>query len=175
MDRFITIRDEDPATPEAGRLMDELSGTLEAITGSSGRGSFEVVDICGGRAVFAVARDQDGKAVGCGAIRPDGDNTAEVKRMYAGEKGKGIGKKVLSYLEMRAWELGYRALKLETRLINRRAVAFYEKNGYTRIPNYGKYAGRPEAVCFEKQLSAELKEKCDNSGENKKQQGSISK
>ena len=72
--------------------------------------------------------------------------------MYAKQKGMGIGTKVLTYLESRARDMGYSALRLETRRINRNAVSFYEKSGYHRIPNYGKYADRPEAACFEKQL-----------------------
>jgi ribosomal protein S18 acetylase RimI-like enzyme len=48
--------------------------------------------------------------------------------------------------------MGYRAVWLETRLINECAVRFYEKRGYSRIPNFGKYRGNPQAVCFEKRL-----------------------
>jgi ribosomal protein S18 acetylase RimI-like enzyme len=48
--------------------------------------------------------------------------------------------------------MGYSELWLETRLINHKAVRFYEKNGYVRIENYGPYIGRKEAVCFSKAL-----------------------
>jgi hypothetical protein len=27
-----------------------------------------------------------------------------------------------------------------------------KRGGYYRIPNYGKYANKPEAVCFEKNI-----------------------
>jgi GNAT superfamily N-acetyltransferase len=103
---YITINEEDLNTPDAIQLMDDLSDTLESITGNSGRCSFNLSDVCGERAVFAIARNQDGEAVGCGAIRPIDENTAEVKRMYAKEKGRGVGTKVLSYLETKAQELG---------------------------------------------------------------------
>lgn len=49
--------------------------------------------------------------------------------------------------------MGYRALWLETRQMNERAVSFYESRGYKRIPNFGRYIGNPAAVCFEKQLT----------------------
>ncbi len=146
MSRYITIKEEDPNTPNAIQLMDELSDVLESITGNSGRNSFSASDICGERAIFVIAYNENGEAVGCGAIRPIDDNSAEFKRMYAKEKGNGIGTKVLTYLEAKAQELGYTALRLETRLINQRAVAFYENRGYYRILNYGKYVNRPEAV-----------------------------
>lgn len=152
MSGYIIIKEEDPNTPNAIKLMNELSDALESITGNSGRSSFSTSDICGQRAIFVLAYNENEEAVGCGAIRPIDDKTAEVKRMYAKEKGIGIGTKVLSYLESKAQELGYTALRLETRLINQRAVAFYENRGYYRILNYGKYVNRPEAICFEKRL-----------------------
>lgn len=148
----ITITEESPFSPDATALMDELSECLEEITGCSGRASFDPEDVCGGRSLFAVARNQDGDAVGCGAFRPMNDTTAEVKRMYAKEKGSGTGTTLLAYLEQRARTMGYATLRLETRAVNKRAVSFYERNGYKRIPNYGKYENRPEAVCFEKKL-----------------------
>ncbi|MGX9944513.1 GNAT family N-acetyltransferase [Bradyrhizobium sp. BTAi1] len=58
----------------------------------------------------------------------------------------------MKHLEAAALGFGYHAIWLETRRVNARAVAFYERHGYRRIPNFGKYAGRPEAVCFEKRL-----------------------
>ena len=36
--------------------------------------------------------------------------------------------------------------------MNLRAVGFCLKHGYELIPNYGKYIGRPEAVCLAKRL-----------------------
>lgn len=152
MKSVIVIKEEDPNTPDALMLMDELSKALEDITGDSGRNSFAVEDVCVPRALFVIARNEEGEAVGCGAIRPMDENTAEVKRMYAKAKATGIGSEVLLCLEARARELGYSALRLETRLINQRAVSFYENKGYYRIPNYGKYINNQKAVCFEKKL-----------------------
>lgn len=142
-----------PYTQDALKLMDELSKTLEKITGSSGRNSFNNDDVCVSRALFAEAYNEENEAVGCGALRPINDNTAEIKRMYAKTKAKGIGSEILCYLEKQARELGYNTIWIETRLINETAVSFYEKKGYQRIPNYGKYVDRPEAVCFEKRLA----------------------
>ena len=93
-----------------------------------------------------------GTPVGCGAFRPIDESTAEVKRMYAIPGLSGVGSAVLSHLENEAKLLGYSQLWLETRIVNQRAVAFYEKKGYSRIPNFGKYVGKLEAVCFAKNL-----------------------
>ena len=59
---------------------------------------------------------------------------------------------VLAWLEAEARLIGYRALRLETRLANLRAVQFYLAHGYQRTENFGRYAGNPAAACFEKAL-----------------------
>lgn len=150
---MLVIKSEDPATPDAATLIDALSETLASITGDSGKASFDPDDVRGPLARFVVARNQEGSALGCGAFRPLQAGIAEVKRMYAKPGTKGVGQAVLSHLEQEAVALGYQHLWLETRLINIRAVAFYEKHGYQRIPNFGKYAGNAAAVCLAKQLA----------------------
>lgn len=144
---------EDPASPAATALIEALSDTLAAITGDSGKSSFDPEDVRGRRARFVVARTSAGIPVGCGAFRPIEATVAEVKRMYAVPGTSGVGSAVLAHLEAEARTLGYAQLWLETRSVNVRAVGFYERRGYKRIPNFGKYAGIAEAVCFAKALS----------------------
>lgn len=146
------ILNKDPYTADACYLMDELSMALEAITGDSGRNSFNVEDVCVSGALFVIAYNDKDEAIGCGAIRPISGEIAEIKRMYAKTKAKGVGTEILGYLETQAKEMGYSVLWLETRLVNRQAIAFYESRGYQRILNYGKYVDRPEAVCFGKNI-----------------------
>jgi GNAT superfamily N-acetyltransferase len=148
----IQLNVEDPAAHESIQLMEELSTALEAITGDGGKASFNVEDVRGPMARFIVARDGGGLALGCGAFRPLEPGVAEIKRMYARHGTSGVGSAVLRFLEAEAAALGYQALWLETRLVNRRAVDFYAARGYVRIANYGKYIGNPLAVCFEKIL-----------------------
>jgi GNAT superfamily N-acetyltransferase len=143
-----------PADPDALALLDRLSAALAAITGSSGRSSFDPSDVMGARALFVIARDGRNAPLGCGAYRPLSPSIAEVKRMYAAPGTIGLGAAILAFLEVRAAADGYEALWLETRLVNDRAVRFYERRGYARIPNFGKYIGRPEAVCFGKRLQS---------------------
>jgi GNAT superfamily N-acetyltransferase len=149
---MFTITNEDPESAAAAQLIDALSETLAKITGDSGKFSFDSNDVRGSRARFVVARTSTGTPVGCGAFRPIDESTAEVKRMYAIPGLSGVGSAVLSHLENEAKLLGYSQLWLETRIVNQRAVAFYEKKGYSRIPNFGKYVGKLEAVCFAKNL-----------------------
>lgn len=141
-----------PDEPDALLLIDELSQNLKSITGNSGKNSFNLNDVCIPRSLFVVAYNENGEGIGCGGLRPINENIAEVKRMFAKAKGIGVGTEILHYLEIKAQKFGYSTLWLETRLINKRAVLFYEKKGYHRISNYGKYINNPKAVCFEKRI-----------------------
>lgn len=149
---MILIEDCDPDNPEARDLMAALSARLREITGASGEASFDVADLRGPGAAFVVARAADGHAVGCGAYRPLEPNAAELKRMYAAQPGLGVGAALLAGLEVRARNEGYEALRLETRRVNLGAVRFYTRSGYAPVASYGKYIGRPDAVCLGKQL-----------------------
>jgi GNAT superfamily N-acetyltransferase len=150
---MVRITREDPESPDARALIDGLSETLRAITGDSGRSSFDASDVRGASAMFVVARNAEGSAVGCGAFRPLQPGVAELKRMFALPQTRGVGRALLHHLEAEAVRLGYTALWLETRLVNKRAVAFYEAQGYVRIASFGAYVGREEAACFGKRLT----------------------
>jgi GNAT superfamily N-acetyltransferase len=150
--KIMNIIETNPDSHDAILMIEELSRELEAITGSSGKNSFDTKDVCVSGSMFVIAYDEEEKPIGCGAIRPINEKVAEVKRMYAKNKSMNVGTEVLKYLEIQAQKIGYSTLWLETRVINERAVIFYEKRGYHRIPNYGKYVDKPEAVCFEKLL-----------------------
>ncbi|HST59009.1 MAG TPA: GNAT family N-acetyltransferase [Longimicrobium sp.] len=145
----------DPDALESRALMAELSDALERMTGRSGASGFRAADVQVPRAVFVVARDAAGTAVGCGALRPLEDGVAEVKRMYARPGTRGVGSAVLRFLESAARAWGYAAVWLETGDVNARGIAFYQRHGYVRIPNFGRYAGRTDAVCLGKALAAD--------------------
>ncbi len=145
---------EDPAGADAQALVAELSVALEAITGATGQASFDPGDVRGDRAGFALARDARGHALGCGALRPLTADCAELKRMFARPGTRGVGAALLHFLERRAAGWGYVALRLSTRRVNERAVAFYLRHGYRPIAGYGRYAGSEASQCFEKRIAA---------------------
>lgn len=151
---MILIEDADPDHADAKVLIAALSQRLAAITGSSGQASFDADDVRGPGAAFLLARDEQGRAIGCGALRPLQPGVAEIKRMYAAVAGQGVGSAVLAALEAKAKTLGYDEIRLETRRINTVAVGFYLRAGYREIPPYGRYVGRAEAVCFAKPMGS---------------------
>ena len=148
---MLAIKISDPNAPEAYSIIEELSQNLYHRFGSDGKNSFTDWEYNNPKYVFVIAELND-EIVGCGAIRPLSQKTGEVKRMFAKYPRKTIGQSVLSFLETKAKELNYEELVLETRVKNEEACAFYLKANYTRIPNYGKYVNRLDAVCFQKKL-----------------------
>ena len=150
--RRVTFHAVTPEDAEAAELIEELSARLTAITGSTGKGSFSNTDMSDPRAILLVAKE-DGRPVACGALRPIDERTCELKRMYSRRSRSGHGSLLLRELEHQANLRGFERIWVETRKVNDGAVAFYSKHGYAVIPNYGKYAGNPLAICFEKELS----------------------
>jgi len=97
---------------------------------------------------------EDDKPIACGAIRKFSPSAMEVKRMYTipGYRGKGIATQVLNELEKWAAELNYEKCVLETGIRQPDAIHLYTREGYKRIPNYGKYINVESSACFEKEL-----------------------
>ena len=93
-------------------------------------------------------------AVGCGAVKAYSEQIAEIKRMFVKEehRGRGLGGKILTELEIRAKELGFAECILETGFKQPEAIALYQRSGYEIIPNYGQYAGVESSVCMKKSL-----------------------
>lgn len=98
---------------------------------------------------------EDGRCLGCGAIRALDSGDIEVKRMYVPpeHRSKGIATKVLLELEDWAREMSFTRCVLETGLKQPEAIHLYEKNGYERIPNYGQYIDVGNSVCFGKDIA----------------------
>ena len=103
---------------------------------------------------YVVLAHEDGKALGCGAIRALDSGEIEVKRMFVPleSRGKGIATLVLLELENWARELSFTRCVLETGLKQPDAIRLYQKNGYARIPNYGQYVDVGNSVCFGKDI-----------------------
>jgi GNAT superfamily N-acetyltransferase len=98
--------------------------------------------------VVLVARDADGTAIGCGALRALEPGVAEVKRMYVvpEARGRGVSRQVLEALEAAAVRRGWTTLRLETGPSQPEAVGLYESAGYRPIAAFGAYVDEPDAA-----------------------------
>jgi putative acetyltransferase len=140
-----------PRSDECLLLSDHSWSELNGLYGDVDRAEFSALDFSGAGSAFVVAR-HDGRAVGCGAIRPLAPGVAEVKRIFVEPEARqrGIGRKILSALETIGRDLGYNALQLETGLRQPAAIRLYGGAGYNRIAAYGRYRGDPMSICYEK-------------------------
>jgi putative acetyltransferase len=103
--------------------------------------------------LFLVAFDDDGiTPVACGGLRRIDDTHGEIKRMFVVPERRGSGAATLvlrSLEELARDELGWDRLVLETGDRLPEAIRFYEREGYTRIPNFGYYVGSDYSLCYE--------------------------
>jgi putative acetyltransferase len=107
--------------------------------------------------VFYVAFDGD-EPVACGGLRQLDSEHGEVKRMFVApdRRGSGLSVAILKALDDDARGRGWRRLVLETGDQQPDAVRFYEREGFTRIPNFGHYAESELSLCYERVLQPEL-------------------
>ena len=109
--------------------------------------------------IFLVAFDVDDdgteRPVGCGGLRTLDPSHGEIKRMYVipERRGTGVSTAVLTALEGEARSRGWDRLVLETGDQQPDAMRLYEREGYTRIPNFGYYADSELSICYEKKLA----------------------
>jgi putative acetyltransferase len=98
-----------------------------------------------------VARD-GGAALGMLALVDRGDGSAEMKRMFVlpQARGRGVAADLIGALEDFATTHDIRTVQLETGPLQYAAIRLYERSGYRLIPNFGKYVGDPNSVCYEK-------------------------
>ena len=140
--------------PDAHALRAAFEEELrERYGGDTEPGVKPMVDDC---KAFLVARDEAGRAVGCGALRPLDDGAVELKLMYVRpeDRGRGLGWVILIALEVEAQRLGFGFIRLETGDFQPEATALYRAAGYREIPPYGAHAHGPHSRCFERRLDS---------------------
>jgi putative acetyltransferase len=103
--------------------------------------------------VFLVAYDGD-EPIGWGGLRAIDQTHGEIKRMFVTptRRGSGVSTAILRALEDQGRSRGWSRLVLETGDQQPDAIRFYEREGYTRIPNYGHYAHSAISLCYEHAL-----------------------
>ena len=91
-----------------------------------------------------------GEIVGTAAYCPTdrSDNGAEVRKMFLlpMARGQGLGRYLLTQIEMAARQRGVQTLWLETATVLDRAVALYEKSGY--LPAAGVETARCDRIYY---------------------------
>ena len=94
----------------------------------------------------------DGRIVAMGALKRLTDIRGEICRMrvHPDLQRRGLGTRILSMLEERARELGFRTLTLDTAVGQVAAMSMYLKAGYEEVARGRKFGFA--VVEFEKQI-----------------------
>jgi len=149
----MTITIELPDQPEVIALIAQLDAYQDTLYPPESRHALDLTSLKQPNVVFAVARDNAGRAIGCGAIvlYPQ---FGELKRMYVSPRcrGQGVAKKLLALLESQAIGSGCKLLKLETGPYQHEALALYASAGYERGEPFGDYKNDPLSVFMQKHL-----------------------
>jgi putative acetyltransferase len=144
---------ESPDQPEVIGLIAELDAYQDILYPAEARYALDLASLKNSNVVFAVARNDHGVAVGCGAVVL-AESYGELKRMYVRQenRGKGVAQQVLKELEESAMQRGCLQLCLETGPYQPEALAFYKKQGYERRGAFGSYPEHPLSVFMGKTL-----------------------
>ena len=137
----IELRPEDPDSADArwcvARYFAELAARFEAGFDPGQGGAAADRDMAPPTGLFLVAR-REGAPVGCGGLKFQDGNVAEVKRMWVapGARGLGLARRMLRELEAHAKGAGARTLRLDTNGVLKEAQALYRSEGFAEIPRY---------------------------------------
>jgi len=135
----IKISRERADSIEALNLIDEHHRNMAVIYPGSLNHPFDPHRDAAPPGVFVIAR-LDGRAVGCGAIRPLDGPVGEVKRVFVRPECRrmGIASRIMALLEETGLQNGFTWLRLETGTRQPEAIALYEHLGYRRISAFGE-------------------------------------
>jgi len=112
------------------QIYDELTWRVKVIDGSDDIPGFFHFP----KGFFFVIKDNEGKVVGCGGVKPLNDLTGIIKRFYVAPllRGKGFAKELLDKVVEESKKKGFSKLVLDVYYTNARASKFYEKHGFTK-------------------------------------------
>jgi putative acetyltransferase len=146
---------EPPDQAEVVALIDALDAYQKPMYPPESHHGIDLDALRRANVLFAVARDDAGRAVACGAIVLE-DGYGELKRMYVvpEQRGRGIARRLLAFLEDAAGARGTRRFALETGNRQHEAIALYARAGYASCEPFGDYRPDPHSVFMWKERAA---------------------
>lgn len=149
----VTVTPVDARAPDARACLAAYAADLDARF-PEGFDPSDLVgpeEVSGDAGAFLVAYEE-GRPVGCGALRRTAPGVGEIKHVWVhpGARRLGLARRLLDALEGEAVGRGLTVVRLDTHAVLTEARAMYEASGYTEIPAYSDhvYAGH----WFEKRL-----------------------
>lgn len=149
----IAVAVESPLQDDVRELVAELNATLLELTPPEFVFHMTVEQMAEPTTTVFIARE-DGRAVGCGALKRHEGGVGEVKRMFTrpSHRGRKIGAEIVRHIEALAREKGLKRLVLETGDRHPAAWTVYERAGFTRCGPVLDYPDSKWSVFYEKVL-----------------------
>ena len=153
----ISVAIETPLQDDVRALVSDLNDHLLPLSPIEFQFKMTVEQMAGADTTVFVARDENGVAVGCGALKDHGNHVGEVKRMFTRPtvRGQRVGSALLEAITELAKEKGVRRLVLETGAGPGFADAYrlYERSGFTRCGVLLDYPDSEHSAFYEKWLT----------------------
>jgi putative acetyltransferase len=149
---------ESPNQPDVRQLIHELDDYQIPLYPAESHHGVDIDVLEQPNVLFGVVRNEAGVAVACGAIVLEADY-GELKRMYTSpaQRGQGLARRLLAFLEGAAQARGCHAFALETGYLQTEAITLYQRCGYSLCGPFGDYLEDPNSVFMRKTiLSASL-------------------
>ena len=153
----VSVAVETPLQNDVRELVALLNEHLLPLSPIEFQWKMTVEEMAGDDTTLFVARTEDGRAVGIGALKTAGGGLAEVKRMFTRTelRGQRIGSALLEAIEGLARRKGVTKLLLETGTGPGFAGAYrlYENSGFTVRGAFFDYPESEWSRFYEKQLN----------------------
>jgi putative acetyltransferase len=151
-----TIAIEPADQPEVARLLALSDEYMAGLYPPEGNFAVDLAALCRPDVFLVVAR-LDNRAVGCGAVKILGGESAELKRIFVHDeaRGLGLGRRIVAALEEIAAEKGIRDIYLETGPLNVEAVKLYTAQGYRQCGPFADYEENPHSIFMVKSARAD--------------------
>lgn len=135
--------------PEARALEDKFKTEMGIRYGGTGPGPVPIEHFVPPEGAFVLALLGE-NAVACGGFRYLRPGVAEIKRMYVDPivRGRGVGRRLLHFLEERAAAASYNQIWLETGTEQPEAMALYTAARYRPMDPYGEFRYDSRSRCF---------------------------
>lgn len=150
----VEIAVETPLQDDVRALVAELNAALLELTPPEHCYHLTVEQMADKDTTVFIARD-NGRAIGCGALKRHDEATGEIKRMYTrpSHRGQKIGAEIVGRVEALARQEGLTRLVLETGDRHPAAWTVYERAGFTRCGPVLDYPDSEWSVFYEKSLA----------------------
>jgi putative acetyltransferase len=159
----VTIAIETPLQDDVRELVAALNDHLLPLSPIEFQFKMTVEQMAGVDTTVFIARDENGRAVGCGALKVATPELGEVKRMYTRPevRGQRVGSALLDAITAMAKSRGIATLMLETGEGEGFEGAFrlYERSGFSRRGAFLDYPDSEWSRFYEKRI--DLQETAD--------------